>query len=282
MRKIALYLLPFIALNACNANKYVYSPSTANLLKLEEKNDVKVAVNYSTVGSLTPNSSQNKHSNGIDVQSAYAVNNKIALKFDAYSKSENNQSGLINDVIRQKITYQKRGIELSGGYYNLKQKDNITSFQALFGMALGKSSFKEINNGTVIVKNYFYDINFNKFFIQPAVNFKVSNNYTITLATKFSLVSYYNAKTNYPDLSKEALGYIETKPSFFWDFIVQNEFGFKGLNGIHFQTQIGSTTLSSNFNIPNATETYKSKYEYNNVWFMIGAVADIRKLLNKK
>jgi hypothetical protein len=282
MREIFFYIVIIIFLNACNANKYVYSPSTANLLKLEEKNDVKVAVNYSTVGSLAIVGTQNKHSNGIDVQTAYAVNNKIAIKLDAYSKSENNQFGYVNDLIKQKITYQKKGIELSGGYYNLKQNDNITSFQTFFGIALGKSSFKEINNGTVIVKNYFYDINFNKFFVQPAVNFKVSDNYNITFGTKFSLVSYTNKKTNYPDLSKEALGYIETKPSFFWDFIVQNEFGFKGLNGIHFQTQIGTTTLSSNFYIPNATESYRSKYEYNNVWFMIGAVADVRKLLNKK
>lgn len=271
-----------ILLSACTANKYVYSPVTANLLQLEEKKDVKLAANYSAAGDLSGGGTQNQTRNGLDIQSAFAVSDKIALKLDGFYKWESNEStnnGTNSEMIN--INYKKRGVELSGGYYNLSDKKMISKFSLYLGLGLGKLDLRELNVN-ISSANYFHSMSYAKLFFQPSFSIRVNKNYTTTLAVKLSSLKYYNIKTDYPDLSQEPLGFIDKKLSYFGDFIFQNEFGFSKLKGFRFQTQLGVTKLYTRFPSTSNSLFRINHYDYNNGWFMIGVIADMKKILLKK
>jgi hypothetical protein len=172
---------------------------------------------------------------------------------------------------------------LSAGFYKLR---NTTSshFQLFLGIANGSNKLQERASGSVVTNNY-HNTNYWKLFFQPSFSVRINKNYTSIIATRFSMVKYYNTQTDYPNLSKEALGYIETKPSFFADFIFQNEFGFSSLPAVRFQVQIGLTQLFTSFYDDKITENrvgIYNRYYYNNAWFMLGTIVDMKKYFSAK
>ena len=149
------------------------------------------------------------------------------------------------------------------------------------GQAVGSSEFYGVFDALTSSAVNNYSVNYSRFFLQPSLNFKPSSNYTISLGTKFSLINYSRPRTDYSRINEEALGYIDTKPSFFIDYVLNNEFGFKGLRGVKFQVQQGLTNLRTTFEPdPNFVYSYK-KYYYNSAWFSAGVIADINLLFSK-
>jgi hypothetical protein len=278
--KTTFYLFLVIAFTSCASQKFIYSPASANLLQLDTAKDIKVALNYATAGSLSIGSGKQTN-NGLDVQTAYAINDRIAIKLDGFSKWESNaSSNTFNNITTvDRITYKKKELALSAGFYKLR---NATSshFQLFLGIANGSNKLQERVSGGVVTNNY-HNTNYWKLFFQPSFSVRINKNYTSTIATRFSMVKYYNTQTDYPNLSKEALGYIETKPSFFADFIFQNEFGFSSLPAVRFQVQIGLTQLFTSFYDDKITENrvgIYNRYYYNNAWFMLGTIVDMKKI----
>jgi hypothetical protein len=281
--KIILYLFLIVSSTSCVAKKFVYTPSSANLIQLDSSKDFKVAINYATAGSLSfGNDKENKSNNGIDLQTAYAINNKIAVKLDGFSKWETNATSFINSnsiTKTDRLTYQKKELSLSIGYYKLVNSSS-SFFQLFLGLASGSNKLQELFTDTASSSN-FHNMNYTKIFFQPSFSLKINQNFTSTLAAKFSLVNYNNIQTDYKDLSKEILGYIDTKPSFFGDIILQNEFGFTSIKPVRFQIQLGLTNLFTRFYDAKITDNdfgTNYKYYYNDIWFNIGAIVDMRKV----
>lgn len=274
-------LICIITFSACTPSKYVYTPATANLLFLENKNDLKAAVNFVKSGNIIGLSGDIRQSHGIDIQGAYAVNEKAAIKLTAYTKQESNESVFAyQNQPPNKVNYKKQGMEISGGLYNFSGKKAKDRFQLFAGAGGGKFSLNENRFNGNTNDNYYHNMNYFKAFIQPTLSLKSSPNYKVTLATAVSLIKYSGIRTNYKDLADEPLGYIDTKPSIFIDFVLQNEFGFRGLKGIKFQWQAGVTNLLTAFPVPGTMAFYNYKYDYNKVWLAVGVVANFKTLLN--
>ena len=282
MKNYICVLISFICIaifSACTAPKYIYTPASANLLLLEKKNDLKAAVNFVQAGTVLGFTRSTKDSRGIDLQGAYAITDKAGLKINAYTKQEKS-GGVVfyqNDPAEMK-TYKKQGIEISGGIYNFSGKQAKAQFQLFAGAGTGKFSLNERRLNGYLYENFYHNMNYFKTYVQPALSIKSSPYYHVTLGSSLSLIKYYNVRTNYTDLSDEPLGYVETKPSIFIDFVLQNEFGFKRLKGIKFQWQLGFTDLLTRFPVPGSSFE-NNKYDYNKAWLALGIIADIRALI---
>ena len=282
MKKNILPALAFVilALNACSTAKYVYSPSTANMLEAEKKNSAKTAINYSaTTG---PVDIDNQKSSGVDIQTMYAVTKRIAIKADGFIKRESNETATrIEGVPYDRITYKKAGFEAGAEIYNFSKVKERSAFRLYSGMGIGKFSFTE----TYHVDRfdiYHHSLNYFKFFIQPSVRIRASKNYSVSFAGKLSVFKFYHIKTDCPDLKEMPLGYIDTKPNLFTDIIIHHEFGFKALQGIRFQVQNGFCVLNTKFHLPAEYAYAGDQYEYHNAWVAAGIIADIKKLFAHK
>ena len=275
-----IFFILVVILSACTAPKYVYTPATANLLLLEKKNDLKAAVNFAQAGTILGLNGDSRQSRGVDVQGAYAVSEKAGVKFSAYKKKEYNEANFsYQNQPKNKVNYKKQGIEISGGFYNFSGKQADAKFQLFAGAGTGKFLLSENRFNGFTNDNFYHDMNYFKAFIQPALAVKASNNYHVMLATAISLIKYYNVRTNFTDISDKPLGFIESKPSIFIDFILQNEFSFKSLKGINFQWQAGVTDLITRFSVPGTSGFNNDKYDHNKTWLALGIIADIRALI---
>jgi len=281
IRTVACTALP-VLLFSCTAPKYVYSPSTANLLSIAKKGDAKLALNYSTAGNAFIFGGANTKSNGGELQAAVAAGNKIVIRGSAYIKKEHNQT-LLEDTFNtpwESNSYRKRGAELSVGIYNFSKSKAASVFQLNGGIGFGKSSFTTMENEQNSPLQS-YSVDYIKAFMQPAAIIKVSENYKITLGNTFSLMSYKNVKTDLKDIKEEALGYIDSKPGFFSEFIFQNEFEFAGLSGISFQVQFGTSSLLTSFSSEAGTTLNTNKYAYHKAWSAIGIAANFGRIFRK-
>ncbi len=280
----AFAILFILSASSCVLRKNVYSPTSINVLQADEKNDVKVALNYSTAGQFLFFNSERRSSNGIDLQTLFAVTPRMALKLDGYSKGERNSRNNFLDStdVNSFIDYRKRNIELSAGIYNFSKDKKYSIFQLYGGIGLGTTSFNGVFDATNSLQKNNYSAEFIKYFIQPSVSIRGGSNYTFTIGSRLNLLNFKNIETDYPDIENEILGYIDNKPSFFMDLMINNEFGFKSLSGIKFQTQLGSTLLFTQFTDLSSSLAYRGQYDYNSIWFNLGAIADLNTLFKKK
>ena len=265
--------------SCASAKKYAYTPSTANLLQLHKKGDFKAAVNYSTAAAPATGQGR-KTSAGIDLQTAYALGKKIVVKADAFSKAELNQStGTSNGIPFEKIRYKKQGVEIGMGCHNFSKDKDRTAFQLFAGAGTGRFSFySQYNNGA---PDNHHSMQYFKAFIQPSYTFIGTKNYDLTFAGKVNMLQFNRVVTDYPDLSSEPLGYIDTKPNFFIDLIMQHQFGFTQIKGLQFQLQFGLSKLATRFSAPQPN-LIREKYDYNDTWFAAGFILDAGKLGKRK
>ncbi len=264
---------------SCTANKYIYSPATANLLTPTKKGNAQAAFNYSSAASSFNGFREEQHSNGIDIQTAFAFNNKMAIKADYYSKKENSIfKRFDSNSIENYISYKKSGVEISIGFYNMKP-NNKPNFQVFAGLGTGKFYLNEtVQRGNAV--NYFHEMNYNKIFIQPSIIFKDNENFSLSMATRLNTIFYKNLQSNMPDIKTQVLGYIDKKPSFFGDIIIHSQFGFKGLNVVKFQIQTGISKLFTK-DFYSGDIFREVKYPFNNKWLAIGVITDINKIFKK-
>lgn len=274
---VFLYLVSLFL--SCTAlAKYAYTPATANLLQVEGKNDFKAAVNYAAA-SASSSGGEKESSDGIDIQTAYAVNKRIVVKADGYFKGEQNRTAANqNGLPNEKINYKKQGIEISAGCNNFSKNKKRTSFQVFGGIGTGKFSFTgKYNDGN---PDNHHSMNYFKAFLQPSYTFFVSKKYDISFASKLNMLQFSKVTTDYPDIFTEPLGYIDSKPNFFIDVVMQHQFGYSKLPALDFQVQFGITSLATSFSSPHNNIT-KEKYDYNNSWFAAGVILNTGKLLKK-
>lgn len=263
---------------SCTAVKYAYTPATANLLQVEGKNDFKAALNFATASSPYGGVGT-KYSNGIDIQTAYAISERIVVKADGYFKGEQNQTAATqNGYPDESIKYKKQGIEMSIGCNNFSKNQKRSAFQFFGGLGTGKFSFTgKYNNGN---SNNHHSMNYFKAFLQPSYTFFVTEKYDISVGSKLNMLQFSKVATDYSDILTEPLGYIDRKPNFFVDVVMQHQFGFSKLPALHFQVQLGITSLVTSFSSPQNTFT-KEKYDYNNSWLALGVILNAGKMVKK-
>lgn len=242
MRNLIFILFLVIFSSSCYSPRYVYSPAAQNIPLLNNKGDYKLGAFYST-GSL-PSAKKNTYNNGLDVHTAYAISNHFGLMINEFLRWEKNDGK--NDFYfadSSTITYKRNLTELGIGYFTNITKDKNLKLQVFAGSAFGKSSIKDIflSNGSAVRK--YHDSRITKFFIQPAILYNQSFNFSATLSSRFSAVSFEHIKTNYTkdELNNFLLDSLSGSTVFFWEPAMSYTFSFKKLKSIRFEVQ---TTLS--------------------------------------
>ena len=287
-----IYYLPIIfcvsALSSCYTTtpKYLFAPSSANLLQIEKKGDVKTAINYAQSKHVrnNDNSPGKQSSNGIDIQTAFSAIKHVAVKVDLFKKWEVDKA-LNNDqanLSRYKINYQRQGTVISIGYYKFFDKTKKILFNIDGGIGLGKTSFNGTYRKNAITK-YFYSANNSTLLVTPSLKFKVSKNYNLTLAYRFSSTAFSKIITNDSTLTKDLYASFANKNSIYGDIIIENDFGFNSLQGIRFHWQLGMSNLYTHFSYEpsSSSQSFVDQYEYNNSFGSIGIVADLKKIFKK-
>ena len=229
--RIILTVITLLILVSCNTPRFAYSPNAHNVPVLKEKNDSKLAFNYST--NADTRSSNDKYSrnkaNGFDIQGAYAVTPSVAVQAAFFSRSErvssNDQSYFDSSVIR----YKRNLFEFGAGYFTPIDKKGRIHFQAFGGVGFGKVTINDNgrdNNQLPYAR--FFDANLTKFYAEPAVTFKSSEVFAASLSTRFSVIKFSNTKTNYAQAEKEEfhLDSISRNAIVFFEPAFVNSFGF--------------------------------------------------------
>lgn len=268
--------------------KYLFAPNSTNLIQLKSKGDFKAALNYSATRHpiliLESNTSGRQRSNGIDVQTAYAISNKIAIKLDGFTRAETDRSiNTVNNPSRYALKYKRCGAEISVGYYIFLGAERKVLINAFAGIGTGKTSF----TGTYrldSVNNYFYSTNHTKLFLVPSIHLNFTDNYSLKLGYKITSVDFYNIHTNDILLTKGLYKLFVDKKSVFGDFVIENEFGFKTIQGFKFHVQIGVSKLFTFFNYVDdlGTSIINEQYQYNNKFANFGLVADLNNVFRNK
>jgi hypothetical protein len=283
---IAFLICMFVSC-ASTTPKYLYAPNGLNLIQVEKKNDIKAALNYAGTGhGRASTGSSKQQTNGINIQTAYAVTNKIAIKADLYKYWENDESlNNSNPIFNFQLAYKRQSADFAIGYFNNTGEDNKISFNAFAGIGFGSNSFEGYyRNEATQRKNY--ESKFFKFFAMPSITYKQSNNYSISLGYKLSVVKFNNLITNDSTLKEGFYKDFTRSNSVFGDFALDNQFSFNNLKGFTFHAIIGKSTLYTT--LKDVTETQGSttfisgKYFYNNRFAAIGVIADLHTIFAKK
>lgn len=245
MKPILIALVIFL-LASCYTPRYVYSPVTQNIPLIKKKNDLKIAGYLAGGGSGIGNrTSPGAYNLGLDLHTAYAFSNHFAGMVNKYNRWEQNSSN--NDVFAGDsilIRYKRSLTEFGAGYYT-NLNDNNSCFQLFGGFAFGRFMINESVARNRTTSGRFHTSNVHKIFIQPAIISGLSKNFTAAFSSRFSMVYYNKISSDYSDaeLKEYFLADLSTTPAFFWEPVMSYVFGFKKLNGIKLETQLGITVL---------------------------------------
>lgn len=237
------YALAFlILLSSCETARYAYSPTAHNVPVLTQKGDGKIGGAYSTNPRTDESYNDQRiytHTNGFDVQGAYALSDNWALQASYFRRWESSTGG--PDSVN--IKYNRNLTELGGGYYAAMNKRNTAFFQVFAGVGLGRFSFTDQSiNG-----NYFHQSNVFKFYVQPAFVFRSSGSFSTSIALRGSVVKFNSIKTNYSpeQLSDFNLNDLDYRAKFFFEPAFVSSFGFKNVPGLRFEFQGSFSLLAS-------------------------------------
>jgi hypothetical protein len=291
MRNTFLFAIVSIyCLSSCSnlTPKYLLAPNSPNLLQIEKRNDFKASASYATTEHDKVTSSNAKQiSNGLDVQTAYGLSNKFAIKLDAYAKWEIDKDNSRLDAIdNYNIAYKRKSVDVSVGYYKGFGEKKDFVFNVFTGVGFGSDKFSGLyRNDSLIVRTY--NANHVKWFLMPSATIDVFKNYSITLAYKFSVLHFNYIHTNDNELKTGFYKELTQKNSLFGDFAIENQFGFNSIKGIKFHASFGFTKLYTNFVDKNASPTginsnISGQYFYNNRFASIGVIANVNELFTKK
>lgn len=251
-KAIALSIIGFVSCNlllSCYTPRYVYSPAAHNVPVLTQKNDSKIALNYSSniSGSINEDSKGVPAcSNGFDLQAAHAISNKFAFQINYFTRSETNGGNYSSFRDSSTIRYKRNLIEIGAGYYSRLQPGGNLFFQVFAGVGFG--DFKFSDNGKDInqqLYSRFHQSGITKFYIQPAIQYNDKKLVVASLSSRFTLINFGNVETDYSpqEQSNYKLDDLLGKPVFFWEPAFINSFGFKKIPGFSLEYQFGLSLL---------------------------------------
>lgn len=273
MKKLLLFgIISAVFISCIPTRKHIYTSTNSNLLTTEKKNDIIIGGDVALAHSLMPFAN---FSIGTDLQSAYAFTDNIVLKADYYGKSERNN--YYEDTTNILIKYKKRGFETSLGYQNIL-KSNNTFFSLFGGFGNGKLSFnQEDKTNNNILANYFHQMNYNKFFVQPIFTYHNKlRTINFSLSPKLSFINFKNIQTDLPSkyLISHAIMNTHLDKSVFFDGVLQLTVKHEEKSPVSFQLQGG---FSSRVDKPETNEYY----DVNGVWGSVGIALNINTFWKK-
>ncbi len=91
----------------------------------------------------------------------------------------------------------------------------------------------------------FHESKITKFFIQPAIIYNQSFNFSASLSSRFSAVIFSRIKTNYSknELDNFLLDSLSGSAIFFWEPAMSYTFGLKKLKSLRFEVQTALSVL---------------------------------------
>lgn len=238
-----------LAFASCYSPRYVYSPSTQNIPVLLKKHDVNVEGYFASGGGSSKNGYRGSadYNLGIDIHSAYAVSNHMAIMLNQYNRWEKNDGANDFNFGDSSVIKYKRGLtEVGTGYFSSLNKASKNSlFQIFAGIAFGKFKINDnsLNNAIHFTRFHYADIT--KIFLQPAIVVGLQQNFTASFSSRFSEVFYKNISTDYTpiELDNYLLKDLSSSPVFFWEPAMNYSFGFKKFKGFKIDLQTGLAIL---------------------------------------
>lgn len=207
---------------SCKVPRYVYNTPTQNVPVLEEKGDGKLVAYYGTNPQFISRdvflAQQSSYSRGVDVHSAYALSDHMAIMLNYCYRSERN--GTSKDVLTNDssvLNYNRHQFEMGGGYFTEVGSNQVFQFQVFGGLGYGSSSFTDQQLGSNA--EYQFQNKQWKIFVQPALLFRSSSTLTTAFSNRFSWVQFSDIETNYNSEQQRAylLENLSLKPRFFWE-----------------------------------------------------------------
>lgn len=221
---ISLYIL------SCYAPRYVYSPSTQNIPLLHKKNDLEFSGFYA--GSINAFKEKGNGINGLDLHGSWAISNHFAVMLNESFRWESNSSNdsfFPNDS--SLLKYKRNFTELGAGYFTPVAYNEKMQFQLFGGVALGSSDISDEYISNMVHANKYHNSNVTKIFIQPAIIYNLSKNFSGALTSRFTEIIFTHIHTNYTpqELDNYILDSLTVSPIFFWEPAASYTFGFKKL-----------------------------------------------------
>lgn len=275
----SLFLIPhflfLISLSSCYTPRYVYSPTAHNIPLLTKRGDSKLGVVYSNnfPGTDKQTDAKKSYSYGIDVHSAYAINDRWALQLNYFLRSEKNgdYQGFAD---QPEIRYKRKLVEIGGGRYKKLDGSDNKILQLFGGIGFGKFSFTDTGlDSTSVPYNKFHRSDVFKFYVQPAFMYIIKKRTSLSISSRISIVKYSGIKTDYSEqqLNNYELFTLADDPVIFWEPSFIHTIGFKKLPHIRLEYQFGFAALLS--------RRFIDSRSFN---FSAGVQADINRLFKKK
>ena len=276
MKFISITFIAVLALSACNAPKYVYSPNIVNTPLFTEKNQSKVGLSYVSHGreSFSQNNFIRRgRAAGYDVQAAYAITNKWLLHGSYANRKENLSSDKNLTARYASIDYDRNYFDAGIGYFTDVTNDSTIYFQALAGYGFGKSEFTDFDNDPSAPINRFHSNNVSKYFLQGSFQFKIKN-IQLQIPNRFTVVHFNNIKTNYTEQeqSQNILLGLDGHSVLLYEPAFNFGFNLNKLPALKFETQLGFSLQLNNNN-----QFYRRRTSF----MSIGVFADVKKIFEK-
>ncbi|MCW3089099.1 MAG: hypothetical protein JWP81_168 [Ferruginibacter sp.] len=274
-KSIAFLAVISVLLLSCNTPRYMYSPSAQNVPVLVKNGDSKLAANYSSDLSGYPFTStspagETKKSNGFDLQGAVAITDHFAIQANYFNRTERNGGNDDNYLDSTVINYKRKLTEFGIGYLKSMHRHDKVMFQVFGGAGKGNFRFTDRGkdqNNIYLLRSHEADVL--KVYVQPAFLFRIRENFSMSVSTRFSFINFSNIKTDYTQTELESyqlndlpLGYrVFFEPAF------TNTFGFNKLPGVKFEYQFLTALQISDRTI-----------DYRSFNFSLGILLDIPKM----
>ncbi len=269
-----LLLVCCFQLIGCYSPRYMYSPAATNTPVFAKKGDSKLAAYYSN-SSFGGRNVKNFYGYGFDAQAAYAINNHWLVLLNQSNRYEKNSGNFETFPLDSNtIKYKRSMTEIGGGYFTAIKDSSKLYVQLIGGLGFGKFSFDD--NGKDAISGYynrFHHAGVTKFFIQPALQLRYTNNFSSSFASRFTVLWYHSIKTNYTAAEQDTylLDGLTASARTFWEPAVINNFSFNKFPAVQFELQFGFTALVS-----------KRFIDYRGINISGGAVLDISKFKKSK
>ncbi len=278
MKTVSLIPVLLIFLASCYTPRYMYSPSAHNVPVLVQKGDSKLSAMLSSnlsEKSVSNNRTNESKSRGFDLQGAYAISNNFAIQAGYFKRTESNngdsEAGRLDSSV---INYKRNLTEFGLGYFKSLHRRDKVFFQVFGGIGMGKFNLtddgRDLNN---IIYRKTHQTDVTKFYLQPAMMFRPTSHFTISVSTRLSFIKFGNIKTDYSqdELYNYHLDSLSYGARSFWEPAFTNTIGFKKLPGIQFEYQFGFSTLLS-----------KRYIDHRSFNFSAAIMLDIPKLFTRK
>lgn len=192
----AAFLFTFVLLTSCNTYRYIYSASPANIAYFQKKGESKFTAYYS---GTTDGHQTEEYAHGFDVQGAYALSDHWDIITSYFTRKERDVYGSSYQMYDSStVDYKRNLFDIGGGYFtSVNEKKNITA-NLYGGVGFGKFSFIDIGlDKSHRPYNRYHQSDIIKWFLQPSMNFMLSEYIYFSGALKFSFVHYGNIQTSY-------------------------------------------------------------------------------------